>query len=474
MCRFCRMDPTRIRLLLFDPRREFAGVFGPVLRGAGYGVGEARTEESALAWVEQERPNIIIKPNWTKGQTEGGGRRPPGLMERLRSLGADAQFIFVHQQSDVHMAMEAMRRGAFDCLPLPCPSDQLLESVQRALEHQRLVAEDAVLLARLAPRKNPNILTGESAAMRAVQEVLERVAGTDVTVLIEGESGTGKELAARLLHERSRRAEGPFLAVNCAALPEQIIESELFGHVKGAFTGAITDKPGRFELAAGGTLFLDEIGDLSPLGQADLLRVLEDGIFRPIGSRTTRKADVRIVAATNHNLEEACQAGKFREDLLYRLNVITVRLPPLRERPDDLALLCAVFLQHFCSRHGRPLKRLSSSALQELARRSWPGNVRQLRNVIERMVLLEPARSLEKQHLPPESKTEFLPSDSIASLDTLNLRQARQWLVRRAVARCRGNKAAAARQLGISRRALHYEWARLMEEPSSVQMMDGS
>lgn len=438
-----------------DPSRQFATEFGRVLRGAGYEVEEVRSVEGAMDRSGRGHPNVIIKP-YLSSESEG----TEGVMERLRQRSPDSQFIFVQERQGVRQAMRAVRRGAFDCLPLPCAPEQLLESVQRALEHQRVVAEDAEILARLAPRRNPNILTGDSAGMREVQEIIERVAGTDVTVLIEGESGTGKELVARLLHERSGRGRGPFLAVNCAALPDTMIESELFGHVKGAFTGAIADKPGRFELAAGGTLFLDEIGDLSAMGQADLLRVLEDGIFRPIGSRSTKQADARIVAATNHDLQEACRRGEFREDLLYRLNVITVRLPPLRERPGDLERLAAVFLQHFCARHGRPLKRFAPEALAEMAEFSWPGNVRQLRNIIERLVLLEPSRILLPGHLPEHIRRGRDVAEWVMALEELPLWEAEHRLMQGMVARCGGNKAEAARRLGISRRTLH---ARLKE-----------
>lgn len=446
---FFIINPNHIPILLLDPDRQFAAVFAKLLQRAGYQVREVRRVESALREAQREPPNIIIKPYLTERRG-----KPTGCMEQLRRQIPDTQFIFVQEGLGVRQAMRAVQRGAFDCLPLPCSPEQLLESVQRALEHQRLVAADPVILRRLSEPGHPNILTGDSPGMREVQTIIERVAGTEVTVLITGESGTGKELVARLLHQRSHRAEGPFLAVNCAALPDTMIESELFGHVRGAFTGAIADKPGRFELAAGGTLFLDEIGDLSPMGQADLLRVLEDGIFRPIGSRETRRADVRVVAATNHDLAASCREGKFREDLLFRLNVITVHLPPLRNRPGDLPRLAEVFLQHFCARHGRPLKTFSPEALAELADFPWPGNVRQLRNLIERLVLLEPARVLLPNHLPAHLRPASADENPLPSWEDLTLRQAQAHLARRMVSRCGGNKSEAARRLDISRRTL--------------------
>ena len=418
----------------------------------------ARTESSALDTARADPPNLVLKP-----AMETPERTDSGVMEKLRGICPDTLFLFVSGQADVRMAMRSMRRGAFDCIPLPCEAGMLLETVNRALEHQRITAEHPEILARLKPRRDPDMLTGESPAMREVQEIVDRVADTDVTVLIEGESGTGKELAARLLHERSRRAHGPFVAVNCAALTDSIIESELFGHVKGAFTGAITDKPGRFALASGGTLFLDEIGDLSPKGQADLLRVLEDGIYRPIGSRHTVRADARIIAATNRRLEHACREGAFREDLLYRLNVVAFTIPPLRERPGDIARLSAVFLRHFCARHKRPLKRLSAETLRLLEDFTWPGNVRQLRNAIERMVLLAPERSLEPRHLPPHLLPSPPAGGSGHRFEDMTLAQARDALIRLALDRCGGNKSEAARRLGISRRSMHEHLARMAE-----------
>ena len=248
-------------------------------------------------------------------------------------------------------------------------------------------------------------LAGTSPAIRDVQRMVSLVAGTDVTVLIEGESGTGKEIVARAVHAKSPRRRGPFVAVNCAALPDNLIESEFFGHKRGAFTGAIADKPGRFELAREGTLFLDEIGDLSLLGQADLLRVLEDGVFRPIGSRAVVRADVRVLAASNKPLEELCAAGRFREDLLYRLNVISITMPPLRERPEDIPVLLETFSQHFAEKHHRPRRSFEPLARDILQAFSWPGNVRQLRNIVERIVLTSTARTIRAEDVPAFLRT---------------------------------------------------------------------
>lgn len=449
------MDLSQIRVLLVDPRREFGPAVERLLGEAGFRVTTVRTETTALEATARELPNLVFKSYVSVSR-----EKQPGLMERLQALCPDIQFIFVSPSAGVQMAMEAIRRGALDCLPLPCERAQLLSSVHRALQHQKLIAENAEILRRLQPREQPDILAGTSPTMSAVQSLIQRVADTDVTVLIEGESGTGKELVARTLHERSLRCGGPFVAVNCAALPDSIIESELFGHVRGAFTGAVSDKPGRFALARGGTLFLDEIGDLSLLGQADLLRVLEDGIYRPLGSRTTFRADARIVTATNRNLEHLCAAGRFREDLLYRLNVITVSLPPLRDRPEDIPGLAAMFCQHFCLKHRRPQKRLSDELNRHFLRLPWPGNVRQLRNVLERMVLTVPARILKAEHLPAHLAGESGEKPMLHIGPGWTLAQIEEEAVRVTLARCGGSRVEAARLLGISRRALHYRLSR--------------
>lgn len=449
--------PRRPHCLLFDPSREFASGFRGVLEAGGWRVSVARTRGAALAIVSEDPPNILFKP--PSGRPAAGAGRK-GLMEEVMAVCPDVEIIFVSPRADVRMAMDAVRRGAMDCLPLPCEDGQLMEAVGRAVAHQNLAAEDDRLLGRIRPAESLYAMAGDSEEMRRVQEAVARVAGTDVTILLTGESGTGKEMIARRVHELSRRSEGPFVAVNCAALPDSLIESEFFGHVKGAFTGALTEKPGRFELARGGTLFLDEIGDLSALGQADLLRVLDDGIFRPIGSRTTVRADARIIAATNRNLLERCRDGLFREDLLYRLSVITLHLPPLRSRPGDIRRLADRFVQHFCARHGRPSKRIGAELSEVLAGLPWPGNVRELRNAIERMVLMETARELKPSHLPPHLHAgdaggvpAFEPGMTLAMVEE-------RW-IRRTLEQTGGNRAAAARRLGISLRSLHYKLRRM-------------
>ena len=280
---------------------------------------------------------------------------------------------------------------------------------------------------------------------------------SDVTALIEGESGTGKEIVARSIHQQSARRDRPFISVNCAALAEQLLEAELFGHVKGAFTGAIANKPGRFQLADGGTLFLDEIGDLSPKGQGDLLRVLEDGAFRMVGGSQLIRVDVRVIAATNKKLHEAVAAGKFRDDLFYRLQIVPIVMPPLRERAEDIPLLVERFFEQFIAKHKRRRKRMSAEALQLCQRFSWPGNVRQLRNAIERVVITCREGVVDVHHLP-----DFL-RDYDRSVTTFTVRpgtplaEVEKLLIRQTLTQVTSNREEAARALGISRRALQYK-----------------
>jgi transcriptional regulator with PAS, ATPase and Fis domain len=311
---------------------------------------------------------------------------------------------------------------------------------------------------RKAPE--PSLLIGSSEAVRNVIRTAEEVARSGVTVLIEGESGTGKELVARYIHATSPRADKAFIFVNCAALPEHLVEAELFGHVKGAFTDARADKPGRFLLADGGTLFLDEICDLPHKGQGDLLRVIEDGAFRMVGGTELMRVDVRIIAATNKDLTEAVAAGKFREDLLYRLQVIPIMVPPLRERAEDIPLLVDAFLDHFGAKHKRPRQTVSAEAMQLCQRFSWPGNVRQLRNIIERLVVTCRNTTIEVVDLPDFMRTSDLQAPAFSIRPGMTLAEAEMLLIRQTLIHVTSKREEAALLLGISRRALQYKLKR--------------
>jgi DNA-binding NtrC family response regulator len=350
-----------------------------------------------------------------------------------------------------------MKEGAYDYLSKPLDMRRLRAVVTKALEFQAVVAENSELRLRLQRRSEPSPLLGISESIQAIGRSIEEVARSDVTVLIEGESGTGKELVARSIHIQSGRSAQPFISVNCAALPDQLLEAELFGHVKGAFTGAVATKPGRFQLADGGTLFLDEIGDLSPKGQGDLLRVLEDGCFRMVGGTNLVRVNVRVIAATNKRLEETMKAGKFREDLFYRLHIIPIYIPPLREHSEDIPVLIENFLEHFLAKHKRRRKQMSAEAMQLCQRFPWPGNVRQLRNVVERLVVTHRASTLEPADLPDflrvhdENAKTFTvrPGMALAEVEKLHIRQT--------LTHVTDNREEAAKALGISRRTLQYK-----------------
>ena len=311
--------------------------------------------------------------------------------------------------------------------------------------------------------------------MRAVVETLAEVAPTNVPVLISGESGTGKEIAARTIHEKSSRHDQPFTAINCAGLAENLIESELFGHVRGAFTGALNDRPGAFQLANGGTLFLDEIGDLCAKGQGDLLRVLEDAVFRPVGSPRLIRADVRVIAATNRVLSVMANEGRFREDLLYRLNIVELSLPPLRERTEDIPALVDSFNAHFSARHNRRRKIFSQDFLAQLSRHPWPGNVRQLRNLIERLIVTVRATEIGVEFAPPLPATSpAKPATALFSVEPgSSLAEVESKLIRETLARVTSNRRKAAEILGISPRALAYKLKLLhITTPSTKPAVD--
>ena len=446
------MDNAKIKILVVDDEPGLCAGLQEGLRREGYIVDAANDASAALKLASQSLYNLVIS------DVKMPGTSGLELLGQIRERSRETLFILMTAFSTVENAVEAMRLGAYDYLPKPIDLKRLRLLVQKALEYQAVVAENHELRSRLQKRTAPNPLIGESDCMRAVSRLIEEVAQSDVTALIEGESGTGKEIAARLIHTHSQRRDKPFISVNCAAFAEQLLEAELFGHVKGAFTGATAHKPGRFQLADGGTLFLDEIGDLSPKGQGDLLRVLEDGAFRMVGGSELTRVNVRIIAATNKKLPLAVAEGKFREDLFYRLNVVPIVMPPLRERADDIPLLIERFFDRFAAKHKRGRKRMSPAALQVCQRFPWPGNVRQLRNAVERVVITTGRASVVEVAALPDFLREFdgnlttftvRPGTPLAEVEKLLIRQTLTHVTR--------NRADAAQALGISRRALQYK-----------------
>ncbi|WP_456431222.1 sigma-54-dependent transcriptional regulator [Thermosulfuriphilus sp.] len=375
------------------------------------------------------------------------------LLRQIRDQDSQVHVIVITAFGTVENAVQAMKLGAFDFLPKPFEPEELRLLVRRAMEAKRLAMENLYLRQELEAKAGETQLVGRSRAIKEILEKVSMLAPTDSTVLITGESGTGKGLLARKIHEMSPRRDHPFVTVDCSTLVPTLFESELFGHVKGAFTGATTHKVGKFELANGGTLFFDEIGNISLDIQAKLLRAVEEKEISRVGSHRVTKVDVRIIAATNQDLQEAVKKGAFREDLFYRLNVVALELPPLRERREDIPLLVDFFLKRFTERHRKEVRGLSSEALEALMGHDWPGNVRELENTIERLVIFarRPTISLEDLYLAGfKSSEDSLPDTD----DDLSLAAAEKRHVLMVLKRCQGNKTVAAQLLKIDRKTL--------------------
>ncbi len=434
-------------ILVVEPDHGLRGWLRTRLEQAGHRVIEVAAGEAALQAAEREQPEIAIL-----------GELPavagPSLLERLLARVPRLTALAVSPDDSVCTGVAAMKQGAIDFLTIPCRPEVFDAAVANALKlarTRRHIAETGV-------RREAIALVGRSPAMLRVRDTVERLAVSDATtVLLQGETGTGKEVVAHAIHALGARAGGPFLKVNCAALPEALIEAELFGHEKGAFTTAREQRAGIFEAARGGTVLLDEIGDLPASQQASLLRLLENRTFRRVGGVEERTADVRVIAATHANLEDRARAGTFRADLFFRLNVVTVELPPLRERRGDIAALAAWFVARFNERLRRSVRLISLPALEALEAYDWPGNVRELRNVVERAFILHPwMEELRPCHLgeaisrpPPDEQGSRLPA-------ALPLAEAERWLLADAMRRCGDNQVWAARSLGISRFTLRY------------------
>ena len=445
------MNKAAISLLVVDDERGLCAGVQEALRREGYRVDAANDGRTALELLRTRLYNLVLTD---VRMPEMSGVQ---LLKAARQRSGDTQFILMTAYGTVENAVEAMKEGAYDYLTKPLDMQRLRALVLKALEFQSVIAENSELRSRLRKRTEPSLLVGESEQIRRVLRVAEEVADSDVTVLIEGESGTGKELVARTIHLHSARAKKPFISVNCAAFAESLLEAELFGHVKGAFTGALATRPGRFQLADGGTLFLDEIGDLPPKGQGDLLRVLEDGAFRMVGGTELVRVNVRLVAATNKKLQEAVAAGKFREDLFYRLQVVPLVIPPLRERAEDIPLLIENFLDHFAAKHKRRRMKLAPEAMQLCQRFPWPGNVRQLRNVVERVVVTSSSSVISVSELPDFLRGHDRQTPAFAIRPGMALAEAEKLLIRQTLTHVTANREEAARLLGISRRTLQYK-----------------
>jgi two-component system nitrogen regulation response regulator NtrX len=380
-------------ILIVDDESGIRQSLSSILREEGYQVEAVASGEECLAAVEAKPVDVVLLDIWLPG-IDG-----LATLERLHQSERPPMVVMISGHGNIETAVRATKLGAFDFVEKPMSLEKTILVVRNALEHLRLEEENRRLRAEI---EHSHQVIGNSVPMKALRQQIALTAPTNGRVLIYGESGTGKELIARALHAASQRNSNPFVEVNCAAIPEELIESELFGHRRGSFTGASEDKVGKFQKADGGTLFLDEVGDMSLKTQSKVLRVLEEQRFEPVGSNQAVTVDVRVIAATNKKLDDEIARGSFREDLFYRLNVIPFYVPALRERIEDLPILARHFLGEFCRAYGRKPKELSEAALDVMLRYPWPGNVREVKNLIERLVIMCPQVRIEPHHLPPE------------------------------------------------------------------------
>lgn len=442
------VESRQTRLLIVDDDAEFRGTLARRFVRRGYDVREAADAIEALEGIKRQEPDVAILDMVMPGLT---GLE---LLERLKAQAPTCEAILLTGQGTIETAVRAMKLGAYDFLTKPFPLAELELLIQRAVDHRESVMKSGQLVDGVQRGGDTGML-GNSPAMQTVFRLVERAGPTEKAILIEGESGTGKELVARALHRHSMRADKPLVVINCAALPEALLESELFGHEKGSFTGAATAKQGLFEVADGATLFIDEIGELAGSLQAKLLRVLEDGSFRRVGGLKETRVNVRLIAATNRDLAAEVRAGRFREDLYYRINVMALRLPPLRERTGDIPIL----IHHFLTQEWR----ITPEALAALERYPWPGNIRQLINVIDRGKIMADDHTIRISELPAEIAT-YAPAACEATPVAVpgheaprpdDLRAVERAHVLEVLRREHGNKARAARALGVTRRSLY-------------------
>ncbi|MFA5515697.1 MAG: sigma-54 dependent transcriptional regulator [Desulfuromonadales bacterium] len=444
------------QILIIDDEASNRDALQLLLASAGYQVQAAASGEEALEILQETPFEVIITDLFLPGVSG------IDILKQVKEESPYTNVILITGHASAETAVEAMKEGAFDYITKPFNFEKLKVLVSKALEKSRLVAENLYLRQQLRGKYKFANIIGTSPAMQQVFSRMEKIAGTDSTILILGDSGTGKELVAKAIHFNGSRREKSFIAINCGAIPAELLESELFGHVRGAFTGAVADKPGKFEVANHGTILLDEIGTMPMPLQMKLLRVLQEQEIERVGSSRTIKLNVRVISATNSNLEEQVKKGNFREDLYYRLNVIPIRLPSLRERREDIALLARHFLQKTCREMNRPLMSLSPAAMHAMEAYDWPGNVREMENVIERMVALGEGEVIERRDLPTDigggDETENLvpcPQVPAAGLDlAATIDQIERGIIRQALDHTGGVKARAACLLGLNRTTL--------------------
>ncbi len=442
------------RILVVEDEQKLRRVIELQLQSSGFEVDKAGSAEEALRLAD--RADLILTDLRLPGM---GGLE---LLALLRRQNSRTPVIVMTAFGTVESAVQAMKEGAFDFLPKPFSLDHLTAVIQKALEVRALRDENIKLKEELGHRYEFANIVGRSGAMQEIFATVTRVAPTRATVLLAGESGVGKDLIARAIHFHSPRRDRPFVKINCTAIPENLMESELFGYEKGAFTGAVASKPGKFEQADGGTAFLDEIGDVPGTVQVKLLRILQERELERLGSNKTRQIDVRIVAATNQDLRAALEQGTFREDLYYRLNVVPINIPPLRERKEDIAFLAEHFVKKLAADSGSQVEAITDAAIRRLLEYHWPGNVRELENVIERSLVLCGGTRLDAADIKLDTAARPRPAASGFALpEGLTLDQFEQALIRDALQRAEGNKSQAARLLGLTRNALRYRLSQM-------------
>jgi DNA-binding NtrC family response regulator len=452
-------EATGERVLIVEDDPATRTGLAELVQAWGFQTDEASDGEEALRKVTSFRPAIIVSD---LVMPRMGGHE---LLRTLKDQLSDITFLLLTAQGTIESAVEAIKDGAYDYLSKPVDPQRLRILLQKAVERQETLREVRQLRRQLREQGSFGRIVGNSPGIRSLYRIIEQAAPTAASVLIWGESGTGKELVAQTIHELSPRASFPFVAINCAAIPETLLESEIFGHEKGAFTGAHDRRTGVFELAHRGTLFLDEIAEMMPATQVKLLRVLQERTFRRLGGRQEQSVDVRVIAATNRDPAEAVRDGKLREDLYYRLNVFTIDLPPLRERRADIPLLVQTFLNEFNTRNNKAVRAVDQEAMYLLERYPWPGNIRELRNVIERATILAEGDFIEARHLPPPvvSRSEqTLPTVTLAPGTTVD--EAERRLILLTLEHTRNNKTRAAEILGISLKTLHNKLNRMKQE----------
>jgi two-component system response regulator PilR (NtrC family) len=459
------MNDQKARILVVDDERSMQEFLEIFLRREGYDVLTAGDVDTAIAQLESDEVDLVLTDMQMPGKTG------LDLILAGREVSPETIMVVVTAFGTTDSAIAAMKEGAYDYLTKPFKVDELRIVIEKALEKKLLSRENLRLRREIRSRSRSRQIIGHSGPMQEVFELISQVAETKTNVLIYGESGTGKELVARAIHEQSSRHDEPFVAINCGAIPENLLESELFGHVKGSFTGAVQNKEGLFESATGGTLFLDEIGELSGALQVKLLRALQEKTIRRVGDTRDRKIDVRIVSATNRKLEEEVAAGRFREDVYYRLNVIQLVLPPLRDRPEDIPVLVQHFVHKFAQELGKEVERMDDQALDLLSSYPFPGNVRELENLVERAVALARDPTIGRDLLPPTVSRAMNQSavpmiaDGGVKLEQL-VDDYERSLLRAALVQSGGVKKRAARLLGVSFRSFRYRLEKLGIEDS--------